>query len=141
MSSCYNKIIGLQTLFLYMSADRIRTDHNMDDTGAVVDAWCAAARDVYLSIDCLVSDVIVYSLPHPFSESNEQYVHIATLQQAALEAARHSGADYFFVRTLLTPHTQSTIIHCFCPLYRQTMNADNFLTNPRTLQLLMEQDR
>ena len=96
-----------------MSADRIRTDHNMDDTGAVVDAWCATAREVYLSVDCLASDVIVYSLPHPFSESNEQYVHIATLQQTALEAARASGADYFFVRTLLTLHTQSTVYIVF----------------------------
>lgn len=83
--------------FCFVSIYRIRTDHNMDDTGAVLETWCNAAQDIYLSVDCLSSDEIVYNLTHPYSETNEQYIHIAGLQQTALDAARESKADYFLV--------------------------------------------
>ncbi|CAI8043596.1 Procollagen galactosyltransferase 1 [Geodia barretti] len=96
----------------------VRTDHNLDDTPAVLEAWCTAVRDVYLSVDCQHSKKVVFDVGYPPPDTDEQYRHTASVQQTALEAGRRSGAQYFFV-----------------------LNTDNFITNPQTLRLLIAEDR
>ena len=85
---------------IFSEINRVRSDHNLDNTATVLEVWCSAARDVYSSVDCHLSEDIVYDLRYPPSDSDEQYQHAASVQQEALEAARQSGADYLFVSVI-----------------------------------------
>ena len=75
----------------------MRSDHNLDDTAVLLESWCSAAREAYLSVDCQTLEETVYEPRYPSPNSDDQYRHTATLQQEALDAGRRSGAQYFLV--------------------------------------------
>ena len=89
--------VFLKQTVIKLLTNRVRTDHNLDDTPAVLEAWCTAVRDVYLSVDCQHSKKVVFDVGYPPPDTDEQYRHTAGVQQTALEAGRRSGAQYFFV--------------------------------------------
>ncbi|XP_064395721.1 procollagen galactosyltransferase 2-like isoform X1 [Halichondria panicea] len=94
----------------------IRTDHNGDNTTAILAEWAENVKLVYKSVDLKSSDEWLYPNLDPFEEHDERFVHVAQLRQEGLEAARRSGVDYLF-----------------------RLDCDNFLVNNRTLRILMDQ--
>ncbi|XP_064395723.1 procollagen galactosyltransferase 2-like isoform X3 [Halichondria panicea] len=96
----------------------IRTDHNGDNTTAILAEWAENVKLVYKSVDLKSSDEWLYPNLDPFEEHDERFVHVAQLRQEGLEAARRSGVDYLF-----------------------RLDCDNFLVNNRTLRILMDQQR
>ncbi|XP_064395514.1 procollagen galactosyltransferase 2-like isoform X2 [Halichondria panicea] len=96
----------------------IRTDHNGDNTTAILAEWAENVKLVYKSVDLKSSDEWLYPNIDPFEEHDERFIHVAQLRQEGLEAARRSGADYLF-----------------------RLDCDNFLVNNRTLRILMDQQR
>ena len=76
---------------------RIRTDHNVDNTAALIEEWCSAAKHVYTSVDCHSSSEWIYPTRDPYAMPEEHYLNVARLRQKALEAAREAEADYLLV--------------------------------------------
>ncbi|XP_067086553.1 procollagen galactosyltransferase 2 [Osmerus mordax] len=92
------------------------TDHNIDNTTAILREWLRRAQDQYHYVEWRPLD-------EPRSYTDEwgpkhwppsRFQHVMKLRQAALKAARERWADYI--------------------LYS---DSDNLLTNPRVLDLLM----
>lgn len=69
----------------------------MDNTAALLDKWCSAAREIYLSVDCYSSEKRLYVVDHPYTMPNERYENVARLRQEALDTARDAKADYLLV--------------------------------------------
>ncbi len=76
---------------------RIRTDHNADNTTAMLSEWTENVQHLYKQIDYKSSEEWLYPTRDPFKEYDERFEHVAKLRQEGLEAARRSGADYLFV--------------------------------------------
>lgn len=76
---------------------RIRTDHNEDNTTAMLHEWSQNARHVYANVDFVSMDAWLYPVFDPFAMPEERYLHVAQLRQQGLDAARKAGADYLFV--------------------------------------------
>jgi collagen beta-1,O-galactosyltransferase len=96
----------------------IHTGHNVDHTATSAIEWCYLIQSQYKSVDCHTSFEQKYSTRNLNSQPRENPKNKAQLRQQALEAALTAGADYLL-----------------------TLDVDCFLVNPRTLQLLMEQDK
>ncbi|KAF4072637.1 hypothetical protein AMELA_G00265330 [Ameiurus melas] len=96
------------------------TDHNVDNTTAVLKEWMKSARRQYHYVEWR-------PMEEPRSYTDEwgpkhwplsRFNHLLKLRQAALEAARHRWADYILF-----------------------VDSDNLLTNPRVLDLLIAENR
>ena len=85
------------TICVCVCVCRVKTDHNLDDTAEMLHTWCTEAKKLYLSVDCHSSKETVFELRYPYTDSEDQYKHIASVQQQALEAGRRSGAQYYLV--------------------------------------------
>lgn len=78
---------------------RIRTDHNEDDTAAILRGWTDNVRTSYANVDFYSSTEVTYVTPNPFDMPDARYTQIAQLRQKALDAARAANVDYLFVST------------------------------------------
>ncbi|NXU76800.1 GT252 galactosyltransferase, partial [Oreotrochilus melanogaster] len=96
------------------------TDHSVDNTTAVLREWLKNVQNLY-------HDVEWRPLEDPQSYPEEigpkhwpksRFTHIMKLRQAALNAAREKWADYILF-----------------------IDADNLLTNPQTLNLLIAENK
>ncbi|XP_078515346.1 procollagen galactosyltransferase 2 [Lissotriton helveticus] len=96
------------------------TDHNVDNTTAVLKEWIKNVQKLYHSVEWR-------PMEEPKSYSDEigpkhwpasRFAHVMKLRQAALKAAREKWADYILF-----------------------VDADNFLTNPQTLKLLIAENK
>ena len=93
----------------------IHSDHNLDQTAAVLREWTARASSVYHSINLTVSDEWnITDQSNPWDWTPQRYVHVATLKQSALDHALNVWADYIlFLDTdvfLCDPHTLSDLV-------------------------------
>ncbi|XP_061593641.1 procollagen galactosyltransferase 2 [Cololabis saira] len=95
------------------------TDHNMDNTTAILREWLKEAQHAYHYVEWRPMD-------EPRSYTDEwgpkhwppsRFNHVMKLRQAALKAARERWADYILF-----------------------VDSDNLLTNPRVLDLLMAEN-
>ncbi|KAL5484486.1 hypothetical protein EMCRGX_G020997 [Ephydatia muelleri] len=96
----------------------IRTDHNEDDTAAILRGWTDNVRTSYANVDFYSSTEVTYVTPNPFDMPDARYTQIAQLRQKALDAARAANVDYLFF-----------------------VDCDNFLVNPSTLRLLVQENK
>ncbi|TMS20639.1 Procollagen galactosyltransferase 2 [Larimichthys crocea] len=95
------------------------TDHNMDNTTAMLREWLKSAQHVYHYVEWR-------PMEEPRSYTDEwgpkhwppsRFNHVMKLRQAALKAARERWADYILF-----------------------VDSDNLLTNPRVLSLMMAEN-
>lgn len=91
-----NSVIGF-VVHSHTHTHRIRSDHNQDNTTAILREWTEKAQHLYSSIDLQISEEWLYPNYYPFDMPDERYEQVARLRQKGLEAARSSGADYLFV--------------------------------------------
>ncbi|XP_015272001.1 PREDICTED: procollagen galactosyltransferase 1 isoform X1 [Gekko japonicus] len=99
----------------------VATDHNVDNTTAVLREWLVNVQSMYHSVEWRPMDLPSRSYPDeegPKHWSNSRYEHIMKLRQAALQSARDIWADYILF-----------------------VDADNLLTNPYTLGLLIAENK
>ncbi|XP_071980637.1 inactive glycosyltransferase 25 family member 3 isoform X2 [Engystomops pustulosus] len=96
------------------------TDHNEDDTAAVLLQWMESVRPLYRSVVWRAQEAPRWYPEEtgPKEWPKERYEHVMRLRQEALDYARKNKADYI--------------------LYT---DADNVLTNHETLQLLMAENK
>ncbi|XP_078285634.1 procollagen galactosyltransferase 1-like [Rhinoraja longicauda] len=98
----------------------IATDHNVDNTTAVMREWLVNVQRFYHSIEWRPLDE-PKSYPDetgPKHWPDSRYEYLMRLRQAALKSARERWADYILF-----------------------VDADNYLTNPNTLTLLIEENK
>ncbi len=81
----------------HKQTNRIRTDHNEDNTTAMLQEWSQNAKGTYASINFGYSDAWLYPTFNAYDMPDERYLHMAQLKQQALDAAREIRADYLFV--------------------------------------------
>ncbi|XP_062827364.1 procollagen galactosyltransferase 1 isoform X1 [Anolis carolinensis] len=98
----------------------VATDHNVDNTTAVLREWLTNVKSMYHSVEWRPME-LPRSYPDeegPKHWSNFRYEHVMKLRQAALQAARDMWADYILF-----------------------VDSDNLLTNPDTLSLLIAENK
>uniref|UniRef100_A0A8C2V3S2 procollagen galactosyltransferase n=2 Tax=Chinchilla lanigera TaxID=34839 RepID=A0A8C2V3S2_CHILA len=98
----------------------VATDHNADNTSAVLREWLVAVKSLYHSVEWRPAEE-PRSYPDeegPKHWSDARYEHVMKLRQAALKAARDMWADYILF-----------------------VDADNLLVNPDTLRLLIAENK
>ena len=81
---------------------RIYTDHNEDNTSAILLEWATAVQSLYHNVSIDEDTEWLYSNRHPFEWHEERFIRICNLRQHALTDARTSGADYILVTHHLT---------------------------------------
>ncbi|XP_072513270.1 procollagen galactosyltransferase 1 [Salminus brasiliensis] len=98
----------------------VATDHNTDNTTAVLREWLIEVQNLYHYVEWRPQEE-----PSEFEDeegpkhwTSGRYEHVMKLRQAALETAREMWADYFLV-----------------------MDCDNLLTNPDVLWKLMKENK
>eukprot|EP00058_Branchiostoma_floridae_P008205 XP_002593693.1 hypothetical protein BRAFLDRAFT_107673 [Branchiostoma floridae] len=98
----------------------IQSDHNIDNTSAVIQEWLDGVGHLYHHVDFYHKDAPNYFPDEEGANhwSGTRLRHVIKLRQQALEYARKRWADFMFC-----------------------MDADNLVTNPRTLKLLIAQNR
>ncbi|ETE70994.1 Procollagen galactosyltransferase 1, partial [Ophiophagus hannah] len=98
----------------------VATDHNVDNTTAVLREWLVNVQSMYHSVEWRPMDhPRFYSDEEgPKDWSNSRYDYVMKLRQAALQSARDIWADYILF-----------------------VDADNLLTNPDTLGLLIAENK
>ena len=73
----------------------IYSDHNIDQTGQVLQEWAHGARREYHSVMLTVSDQwSITDQSNPWEWSEQRLIHVATLRQSALDHALGMWADY-----------------------------------------------
>ncbi|XP_052823543.1 procollagen galactosyltransferase 1 [Octopus bimaculoides] len=77
----------------------IRSDHNVDNTSAILKEWASYAKKLYHSIDLKIDEK---SFGYADEESpchwvRERFIHVMNLRQKALEKAKRVWADYLFL--------------------------------------------
>ncbi|KAE8611417.1 hypothetical protein XENTR_v10012442 [Xenopus tropicalis] len=96
------------------------TDHNIDNTTAILREWLKSVQKLYHYVEWR-------PMAEPQSYADElgpkhwpasRFAHVMKLRQAALRTAKEKWSDYI--------------------LY---IDADNFLTNPQTLNLMMKENK
>ena len=92
--------MGITQCLFTLPPYRIRSDHNQDNTSAVLSEWAEGVKHLYRSIDLQISDEWLYDTEDPFEMPDERYEQIARLRQAGLEVARAANADYLMVLLL-----------------------------------------
>ncbi|XP_053325652.1 procollagen galactosyltransferase 2 [Spea bombifrons] len=96
------------------------TDHNIDNTTAVLREWLKSVQKLYHYVEWRpMSEPQFYPDElGPKHWPNSRFAHVMKLRQAALRTAREKWSDYI--------------------LY---IDADNFLTNPQTLNLMIKENK
>ncbi|XP_074117444.1 procollagen galactosyltransferase 1 isoform X2 [Sminthopsis crassicaudata] len=98
----------------------VATDHNVDNTSAVLREWLVGVKSLYHYVEWRPMEE-PRSYPDedgPKHWSNSRYEHVMKLRQAALKSARDMWADYILF-----------------------LDADNLLINPDTLSLLIAENK
>ena len=96
----------------------------------------------YKSVDCHASYQWEYPTRNPFSMPVQRSKNKARLRQQALEAALTAGADYLLVSlTCSQLFILSMLLAISCSVHTKTLDVDCFLVNPKTLQLLMQENK
>ncbi|XP_077694395.1 procollagen galactosyltransferase 1 isoform X3 [Eretmochelys imbricata] len=98
----------------------VATDHNTDNTTAVLREWLINVQTLYHYVEWRPMEEPRSYLDEEGLKhwSNSRYEHVMKLRQAALKSARDMWADYILF-----------------------VDADNLLTNPDTLGLLMAENK
>ncbi|XP_068096230.1 procollagen galactosyltransferase 2 isoform X2 [Hyperolius riggenbachi] len=96
------------------------TDHNIDNTTAVLREWLKNVQQLYHFVEWRpMSDPQSYTDEFgPKHWPPSRFAHVMKLRQAALRTAREKWSDYIFY-----------------------IDVDNFLTNPQALNLLIEENK
>ena len=121
---------------LVLHGCRIYTDHNQDNTAAILQEWATAVQSLYHSVNIDEDTEWLYSSRHPFEWHEERFLRVCKLRQRALTDARTSGSDYILVTHQLTILSIKFIID-----FIQFVDTDNFLINPDVLNQLLEQKK
>ncbi|XP_008591911.1 PREDICTED: procollagen galactosyltransferase 1-like [Galeopterus variegatus] len=98
----------------------VATDHNVDNTSAVLREWLVAVKSFYHSVEWRPAEE-PRSYPDeegPKHWSDSRYDHVMKLRQAALKSARDMWADYILF-----------------------VDVDNLILNPDTLSLLIAENK
>ncbi|XP_064454074.1 procollagen galactosyltransferase 1 isoform X3 [Mirounga angustirostris] len=98
----------------------VATDHNSDNTSAVLREWLVAVKSLYHSVEWRPAEE-PRSYPDeegPKHWSDSRYEHVMKLRQAALKSARDMWADYILF-----------------------VDADNLILNPNMLSLLIAENK
>ncbi|XP_078686961.1 procollagen galactosyltransferase 1-A-like isoform X1 [Branchiostoma floridae x Branchiostoma belcheri] len=98
----------------------IQSDHNIDNTSAVIQEWLDAVGHLYHHVDYYHQDSPNYFPDEEGANhwSETRLRHVIKLRQQALEYARKRWADFMLF-----------------------LDADNLVTNPRAMKLLIAQNR
>ncbi|XP_044269786.1 glycosyltransferase 25 family member [Tribolium madens] len=94
----------------------IRSDHNSDKTIEILRKWINAVKDEYhlISTDFVEGDEAYPNENGPAHWTQERFNHVIDLRESSLNFARKIWADYYW-----------------------TIDCDVFLTNPKTLDILI----
>ncbi|XP_048338483.1 procollagen galactosyltransferase 2 isoform X2 [Sphaerodactylus townsendi] len=98
----------------------VATDHNVDNTVGILREWLKNVQKMYHYVEWRPMDE-PQSYPDeigPKHWSNSRFTHVMKLRQAALRTAREKWSDYIMF-----------------------IDADNFLTNPEVLNLLIAENK
>lgn len=78
---------------------RIRSDHNEDNTSAILQEWSQNVKQLYHRVLINVSDTPSHyeNSVGPGEWTETRYRHMMYLRQRALDSARKQWADYLFV--------------------------------------------
>ncbi|NXC79997.1 GT252 galactosyltransferase, partial [Cercotrichas coryphoeus] len=96
------------------------TDHNIDNTTAILREWLKNVQHLYHDVEWRPMEEPV-SYPEEIGPKHwptSRFTHVMKLRQAALRAAREKWSDYILF-----------------------VDADNLLTNPQTLKLLIAENK
>ena len=88
-------------IILPSTTPRIRTDHNEDETAAILQEWSRNVQSLYANVDFYSTSEVSYVTSNPFDMPDERYTLIAQLRQKALDTARTANVDYLLVSGLL----------------------------------------
>ena len=88
-------------MIIYFPPCRIRSDHNQDNTSAILTEWVERAKHLYHSVDLKISAEWLYDTEDSFEMPDERYKQIARLRQEGLVAARAANSDYLMVWILV----------------------------------------
>ncbi|KAJ7418571.1 hypothetical protein WISP_58328 [Willisornis vidua] len=108
------------TGFLCSCFPRAATDHNVDNTTAILREWLKNVQHLYHDVEWRPMEE-PQSYPEeigPKHWPSSRFSHVMRLRQAALRAARERWSDYILF-----------------------VDADNLLTNPETLKLLIAENK
>ncbi|XP_064844749.1 procollagen galactosyltransferase 1-like [Oncorhynchus masou masou] len=98
----------------------VATDHNVDNTTAILRDWLVKVQELYHYVEWRPQEepTEYQDADSPKQWTNLRYAHVMKLRQAALDSARDMWADYFMVA-----------------------DCDNLLTNPNVLWKLIKEKK
>lgn len=98
----------------------IRSDHNEDNTSNILQEWGQNVKGLYhrVLVNVTSTPTKYEDASSPGEWSDSRYRQMINLRQRALDVARKQWADYLFF-----------------------VDCDNFIVNPKTLRLLMEEKK
>ncbi|XP_014059839.1 procollagen galactosyltransferase 1 [Salmo salar] len=98
----------------------VATDHNVDNTTAILRDWLVKVQKLYHYVEWRPQEepTEYQDADSPKQWTNLRYAHLMKLRQAALDSARDMWADYFMV-----------------------VDCDNLLTNPNVLWKLIKENK
>ncbi|XP_029612593.1 procollagen galactosyltransferase 1 [Salmo trutta] len=98
----------------------VATDHNVDNTTAILRDWLVKVQKLYHYVEWRPQEepTEYQDADSPKQWTNLRYAHVMKLRQAALDSARDMWADYFMV-----------------------VDCDNLLTNPNVLWKLIKENK
>ncbi|XP_029491289.1 procollagen galactosyltransferase 1-like isoform X1 [Oncorhynchus nerka] len=98
----------------------VATDHNVDNTTAILRDWLVKVQKLYHYVEWRPQEepTEYQDADSPKQWTNLRYAHVMKLRQAALDSARDMWADYFMV-----------------------VDCDNLLTNPNVLWKLIKEKK
>ncbi|XP_025112694.1 procollagen galactosyltransferase 1-like [Pomacea canaliculata] len=98
----------------------IRSDHNIDNSTAILKEWIAAVKPLYHSVDIQIDEKQMGYTDEssPFDWTEKRFSNVITLRQKAIEYSKQKWADYLFM-----------------------IDADVIIENRHTLQLLQQQQK
>lgn len=98
----------------------IRSDHNEDNTSKILQEWGQNVKGLYhrVLVNVTSTPTKYEDASSPGEWSDSRYRQMIHLRQRALDVARKQWADYLFF-----------------------VDCDNFIVNPKTLRLLMEEKK
>lgn len=98
----------------------IYTDHNVDQTAEIVDTWAEAVLNEYHNVNLTSEDGEAFFPDEEGSQkwTAQRYWHVIRLREEAIQVARTLWADFIFF-----------------------LDGDAMLSNPKTIQDLVEENR
>ncbi|KAL3175136.1 hypothetical protein MRX96_040529 [Rhipicephalus microplus] len=103
-----------------LASCRIYTDHNVDQTAEIVDTWAEAVLSEYHNVNLTSDDGEAFFPDEEGSQkwTAQRYWHVIRLREEAIQVARTLWADFIFF-----------------------LDGDAMLSNPKTIQDLVEENR